>query len=125
MFRKMAVMAVVAGCISLLITGCESSSDDGGAGGDLAGTWSGHVCGRALTMTVNQSGTALSGTYHFSDPDFSEGFSGTASSESAPASATLIGGGNRSFRITFSSASSMSGGFYKSGSQVCGVSASK
>jgi hypothetical protein len=124
MFRKIAVFAIAVACISLF-AGCESSSDDGGSGGDLAGTWSGNACGRALTMTINQSGTSLSGSYHLSDPDFSESFSGTASSESAPATATLNGGGDRSFRLTFNSASSVSGGFLKSGSQVCSVSASK
>ena len=124
MLRRIAVSVLMVACI-ILITGCESSSDDGGSGGDLAGTWSGNACGRTLTMTISQSGTSLSGTYHLSDPDFSEGFSGTASSESAPATATLNGGGDRSFKITFNSANSLSGGFYKSGSQVCGVSASK
>ncbi len=124
MLRRIAVAVLMVACISL-VAGCESSSDDGGSGGDLAGTWSGNACGRALTITINQSGTSLSGTYHLSDPDFSEGFSGTASSESAPATATLNGGGDRSFRLNFNSVNSLSGGFYKGGSQVCSVSASK
>ncbi len=124
MIKRLAVVASMVACIGVLI-GCESSSSDSGSGGDIAGTWSGNACGRALTMTINQSGTTLSGSYHLSDPDFSESFSGIASSESAPASATLNAGGDRSFRLSFNSANSVSGGFYKSDSQVCSISASK
>ena len=123
MLRKIAATVAVV-CI-ILVAGCESSSDDGGSGGDLAGTWSGNACGRGLTLNINQSGTSLSGSYSLTNPDFSESFSGTASGESAPATATLNGGGDRSFKIKFNSANSLSGGLYKGGSQVCSVSASK
>ena len=104
--------------------GCESSGDSGGSG-PLGGTWKGTAAGRPLTLNLKQNGTALSGSYKLENPDFSESLSGTASSETAPASATLNGGADRQFKIAFSSENSLSGGFYKGATQVGSVSASK
>lgn len=110
-----------------LFVGCESDSDsDSGGGSDsYAGTWTGSVCGRAVTISATQNGTTLSGTYTLSDPTFTEGFSGTVSSETPPATAVLNGGADRRFEVTFSSYSSLSGGYYKGATKVCDVSASK
>jgi hypothetical protein len=107
-----------------LQSGCENSSDNsGGGGGDAtgtyAGTFHGNVCGRGLTMTLNQNGLTLSGTYALTDPDFAEGLSGTVSSANPPATAVLHGGGDRRFEITFSSHQSFGGGFYKGATRVC------
>jgi hypothetical protein len=108
--------------------GCESDSDSDGSdngSGSLGGTWTGTTAGRPLTMTLAQDGTTLSGSYRLENPVFTEGLSGTASRATAPATATLVGGGDRKFIITFNSANSMSGGFYKGAAQVGSVSATK
>ena len=113
-------------CIGLG-SGCSDDDDSGpsGSSDSYAGTWKGNVCGRSLTMNMSQNGTSLSGNYHLSDPVFSENFSGTVSSETPPASATLNGGGDRSFKINFESHNSFHGGFYKGGSKVCDTGATK
>ena len=143
--RFVSLVAVVV-CVCLVF-GCESddnsnNNNSGGAAGNGAannnggngavvpagtygGVWTGSVCGRTLTMTVNQSGTTLSGSYTLNSPTFTENFSGTVSSETAPATATLQAGGDRSFQLTFSSYNGMNGGYLKSGVQVCAVNASK
>ncbi|WFB37824.1 hypothetical protein P3T73_08645 [Kiritimatiellota bacterium B12222] len=114
-----------------LATGCnESSSDDSGnnsgdAMGTYAGTWTGTVCGRSLTMKISQKGNQISGTYSLSDPAFSESFTGSVDNITPPASADLMGGGDRMFAITFNSYNSLSGGYYKSGEKVCDVKATK
>ncbi len=119
------LMLVMAGVLALCLSvGCESSSDSGGSG-PLGGTWRGTTAGRPLTMTLNQNGTALSGSYKLENPDFEESLSGAASSATPPATAVLSGGGDRQFRITFQSENSMSGGFYKGSDQVGSVSATK
>jgi hypothetical protein len=143
-------MTVAAAVCLCLVVGCESSdsgdaagdtggsgtpSGDGGTGdgggngavvtGTYAGTWTGNVCGRTLTMTVTQAGTTLSGSYTLSDPTFTEGFNGTVSSETPPATATLIAGADRTFDLTFNSYDSMTGGYLKSGAKVCDVNAAK
>jgi len=50
---------------------------------------------------------------------------GTASGETAPATATLFGGADRRFEITFTSSSSLSGAFFKGADNVGAVSATK
>lgn len=117
---------VVAGMLALCFSpGCEGDDGDSGGSGALNGTWRGTTAGRPLTMTLKQNGTSLSGSYKLENPDFSEGLSGTASSATPPATATLTGGGDRQFRVTFNSANSMSGGYYKGAAQVGSVSATK
>jgi hypothetical protein len=118
-----------------LTFGCNSSGSDndgdGGANpvgpspGSYAGTWSGNVCGRGLTMNILQNGMALSGDYTFTNPDFGEAMSGTVTSETPPASAVLNAGGDRRFEITFDSYNSLSGGFFKGSDRVCEVNATK
>jgi hypothetical protein len=76
-------------------------------------------------MNLDQNGTSLSGSYKLENPDFEESLSGTASSSTPPATATLTGGGDRRFQVTFNSANSMGGGFYKGAAQVGSVSATK
>ena len=117
--------------------GCESSDDDdggdGGGGavtGSYAGTWTGNVCGRGLTMVINQSGTSLSGTYTFTDPTFNGTFSGTVTSATPPATAHLVCGSGHEdwwFDLTFASYNQLSGGFYKpeNGGQAVGIDAAK
>jgi hypothetical protein len=116
-----------------LAFGCKSSGSGGGGSanpvgpspGSYAGTWSGNVCGRGLTMNIVQNGLALSGDYTFTNPDFGEGMSGSVTSETPPASAVLNAGGDRRFEITFNSYNSLSGGFFKGTNRVCEVNATK
>ena len=127
-------LALVAAVAAMgLMVGCEDDDDDdaGGGGtptGSYAGVWSGHVCGRGLTMVVNQNGSTLSGTYTLTDPTFVDTFSGTVSGD-PPATARLnsTGGHNWWFELSFGSYNQMSGGFYKAeaGGKVCDVSAAK
>ena len=134
--RWLALLAAVAAMG--LAVGCEDSSDDddngGGGGGtpagSYAGTWTGHVGGRGLTMVFNQSGTSLSGTYMFSDPTFNGTFSGTVTSTTPPATAHLVCGSGHEdwwFDLTFASYNQLSGGFYKpeNGGQAVGIDAAK
>ena len=134
--RWLALLAAVAAMG--LAVGCEDSSDDddngGGGGGtpagSYAGTWTGHVGGRGLTMVINQNGTSLSGTYTFSDPTFNGTFSGTVTSTTPPATAHLVCGSGHEdwwFDLTFASYNQLSGGFYKpeNGGQAVGIDAAK
>mgnify|MGYP003590719582 CR=1 FL=1 len=131
---KVKWIAMLAAAMAMgLSLGCDSGSDDdddagAAATGSFAGTWSGNVCGRGLTMVLSQDGTTLSGSYTFTDPTFSGTCSGTLSSETAPATAHLTCSGHDWwYDLTFDSYSHMSGGFYKaeSGGKVCDVDASK
>lgn len=115
------MVGMMAMCLS---AGCEGSGDSGGSGA-LDGSWRGTTAGRPLTMNLNQDGTSLSGSYKLENPDFEESLSGTASSDTPPATAVLSGGGDRQFRITFQSESAMSGGFFKGSTQVGTVNATK
>ena len=110
-----------------LFAGCESSShkDKDHGSGSYAGLWTGKVCGRNLSMNIVQNGTALSGSYTFSDPTFTENFRGTVSREKPSASASLIAGAGRHFEITFKSYNSFSGGFYNGAEKTCDVNATK
>lgn len=131
MIRSKWRMAAMAAVVALGIgAGCSDSDDDDSSSsgsGRYAGTWTGRVCGRGLTMTLAQNGTALSGSYTFSDPTFVDTCSGTVSSENPPAAATLrsTGGHDFWFEVTFTSYNTMSGGYYKSGVKVCDVTAVK
>lgn len=111
-----AVFALI-GTLGCDLTG--SSSDN-----DFSGSWVGKVCGRDLDLRIHQSGTTLTGTYTLSNPTFSEPFEGTASSRSAPASATLHARGGRRFEITFHTNNRLSGTFFNPG-PVCDVHAVK
>jgi hypothetical protein len=109
-------------------SGCDSSSDSSGGGGsNYAGTWSGTVCGRPMTMTLFQDGTTLTGNYTLSNPAFGEGLRGTVSSLTPPATVTLRSTSGRNFlyELTFNSYRSFSGGYYKDGVKVCDVNGSK
>ena len=117
------LLAVLAGVF--LFTGCEGSSSGGSGDGSYAGVWTGKVCGRNLTMNIVQNGKALSGTYTFSDPTFTENMSGSVSSEKPKASASLKGGGGRHFEIEFKSYNSFSGGFYNGDTKTCDANATK
>lgn len=132
---KIKWLALLAAVAALgLAVGCEDDDEDtaGGGGGttigSYAGVWSGRVCGRGLTMVIAQNGTALSGTYTFTDPTFSDMFAGTVSGN-PPATARLnsTGGHNWWFDLTFGSYNKMAGGFYKAeaGGKVCDVSATR
>lgn len=134
---KVKWIALLAAVMALGLTvGCESDSgdddDSGGGGGaatgSYAGTWTGSVCGRGLTMVLSQNGTSLSGTYTFSDPTFTGTCAGSVSSATPPATARLdCSGHNWWFELSFGSYNQMSGGFYKAelGGKVCDVSATK
>ena len=134
---KMKWLALVAATMALgLAGGCESDDDDDGDGGggttsgSYAGTWTGWVCGRGLTMVINQSGTTLTGTYTFTDPTFNGTFSGTVTSTTPPATAHLpCGSGHEDwwFDVTFASYNQLSGGFYKpeNNGQAVGIDAVK
>lgn len=130
---KWVVLMAAVAAIGLAI-GCESDEDDNGNGsggtatGSYAGTWSGNVCGRGLTMVLSQNGTTLSGSYTFTDPTFSGTCSGSVTSLTPPATAHLVCAGHDWwFDLTFATHNQMSGGFYKaeSGGKVCDVSATK
>ena len=133
----MSARSTVALMVLLVFTGfalgCSDSGSDrnGGTGpvgpssGSYAGTWTGNVCGRGLTMNIAQNGTTLSGSYTLTDPTFSEGLSGSVSSTSPPASAVLNGGEGRRFEISFSSYTAFSGGYYKGSEKVCDTKAAK
>ena len=135
---KVKWLALVAAVAAMgLMVGCEDDDDDdaaGGGGGNVAGsyagTWTGHVGGRGLTMVINQNGTSLSGTYTFSDPTFNGTFSGTVTSTTPPATAHLpCGSGHEDwwFDVTFASYNQLSGGFYKpeNNGQAVGIDAVK
>ena len=115
------------------LIGCnESSSGDSGGGtptspilDSYAGTWTGRVCGRGLTMNIFQNGMTLSGDYSFTNPDFGEGVSGSVNSETPPTAAVLSGGDDRRFELSFDSYNSLSGGFFKGTDRVCDVTATK
>jgi hypothetical protein len=125
MSAKKLIMVTVSAIAMFMFAGCESGGSSSGGSGNLGGTWTGTTAGRPLSIYLEQDGTSLSGSYTLSNPTFTEGLSGTASSATAPATATLTGGADRRFEISFDSASSMSGGFFKGSSQVGSVSASK
>jgi hypothetical protein len=129
-WKWLALVAAVA-AVGLAV-GCDDDDDDdadggGTTSGSYAGVWSGRVCGRGLTMVISQNGNRLTGTYTFTDPTFSDSFSGTVSGE-PPATARLDSNGHDWwFDLSFSSYNRMSGGFYKAeaGGKVCDVSATK
>ena len=133
---KMKWIAMLAAGLAMgLSCGCESDDDEdgGGSGGgssdSYAGTWTGNVCGRGLTMVLSQSGTTLSGTYTFSDPTFTDTCSGSLSGTGPSATARLnsTGGHDWWFQLAFSGYAQFSGGFYKAekGGLVCNVNATK
>jgi len=123
-----ALMSVVV-CV-LLAAGCTTKESAGsgvitGPAGTYAGIWTGRVCGRGLTLTLDQSGLSLSGSYTLSDPVFGENVNGSVSGLTPPATATLFAGVNNRMEITFNSYNSLSGGFYKGSTYTCDVSATK
>lgn len=128
-----AVLLSISMALGFPIAGCNESSGDGSGGstptspvlGTYAGTWTGRVCGRGLTMNIVQRGLTLSGDYSFTDPDFGEGMSGSVNSETPPAAAVLNGGDDRRFELGFDSYNSLSGGFFKGTDRVCDVTATK
>lgn len=134
---KMKWLAMMLAVLALGFTfGCEDDDDDTGSGGggggatsgSFAGTWSGRVCGRGLTMVLSQNGTSLSGSYTFTDPTFSGTCSGSLAGTTPPTTARLDCSGHAWwFELSFSSYNQMSGGFYKAeaGGKVCDVSATK
>lgn len=113
-----------------LTIGCAEDDDEAGGGnvaGSYAGTWTGNVCGRGVTLVLSQDGTNLSGSYTFTDPTFNDTCAGTVSSTTPPATAILrsTGGHDFWFDIRFDDFGSFSGGYYKSGVKACDVSARK
>ncbi len=129
----------------LFLAACSGGSDSSSGGGSAAptptptppppppppntyaGTWSGTICNgsRGLTVSLSQSGNSLSGNYTLTNPGFSEGLNGSVANLAPPSTAVLTGGVDRSFRITFNSFNSFSGGFYKGATQVCNATATK
>lgn len=134
---KVKWFALMAAVVAIgLSSGCGSDDDDndgdggGTTTGSYAGTWTGNVGGRGLTMVMSQNGTTLSGTYTFTDPTFSGTFSGSATSATPPATAHLACGGAHPdwwFDLAFKSYNQFSGGFYKpeNNGQAVGVNATK
>ena len=106
--------------------GCsnDDDDDDGGTSGSYAGTWTGNVAGRGLTMVLAQNGVALNGSYTLSDPEFTEPLVGSVSSQTPPATAVLTALDGRQFTITFSSYNAFSGTFYNRGN-VLGANGTK
>lgn len=123
-------IAIAAAGLALgLPMGCGGGGgDDDEAGGTYAGTWTGNVCGRGLTLVLSQDGTTLTGTYQLSDPTFpvdgGEAISGTVSSVNPPATVTLLGRHDRKFEITFNSYDLLVGGFFNP-DRSCDVVATK
>ena len=119
------LLVAALGCV----VGCDGDDDDAlDPAGRFAGTWTGRVCGRGLTMTLTQKGNTLSGTYSFTDPLFEGTVQGSVSSGKPPATARLnCGGHDWWFDLAFGSYTQMTGGFYKpeAGGLVCNVSATK
>ena len=126
-------MGLSAGCGTDDETTSTSGGGGGGGGGDsstmgsYAGTWTGNVCGRGLTINVTQNGSTLTGSYTFTGPTFNDTFSGSVDVGPPPATAMLrsTGGHDFWFEVTFTSYNSLVGGFYKSGVRVCDVNATK
>ena len=130
---KMKWMALAVVVLALGLTaGCGSDDDSSGGGGggsssgSYAGVYSGQACGRPMTTTLSQNGTALSGSYTLSNPTFTDSFSGTLSTTDGSAIVRMnCAGRNWWMDLSFSGYNSFVGGFYKEGSQVCSVSGSK
>ena len=112
MVAAMAVAVALAG----LSAGCSNDDDDeGGPSGSYAGTWTGNVAGRGLTMVLTQNGQALNGSYTLTDPVYTETLTGTVSDLTPPATGVLTSPGGRQFTITFSSYSAFTGTFLNGG----------
>jgi hypothetical protein len=124
---KWMIAAMVAVMAMGLAAGCSDSDDGGGSSDSYAGVWKGTVCGRGLTLNLSQNGTALSGSYTFTDPTFNDTCAGTVSSTTPAATVILksTGGHDFWFNVTFTSYNTLSGGYYKSGLKVCDVNAVK
>lgn len=127
--KKIMALLSIAVCLCAAI-GCNEDNDGGGnavttGSGTYAGTWTGNVCGRGLTMIINQQDLFLSGSYTLTDPVFGEAMSGNVSSASPPATATLNAGSDRRLELSFSSYTALTGGFYKGTTRVCDISASR
>ena len=122
------IALLLAGLAAGFLAGCGGGDDDEPASGTYAGTWTGNVCGRGLTMTLTQTGTTLTGTYQLSDPTFpvdgGEAITGTVSSLTPPATVTLVGLHDRKFEVTFNSYDMMVGGFFNP-NRSCNVVATK
>jgi hypothetical protein len=121
--------AVVALGLSFGCGGDGEEGDGGGGDGSYAGTWTGKVCGRDLTLNLVQTGTAFTGNYTLSgvgdNPDFHETIvSGSVSDLTPPATAVLNGLDTRQFNITFSSYNAFNGTFFNRGA-TCATSATK
>ena len=128
MFKMKWIAILLAGLAVGLFAGCGGDDDEDSPSGTYAGTWTGNVCGRGLTMTLAQTGSTLTGTYQLSDPTFpvdgGEAISGTVSSLTPPATVTLVGSSDRKFEVTFNSYDAMVGGFFNP-NRSCNVSATK
>ncbi|MCC5849868.1 MAG: hypothetical protein JJU29_17415 [Verrucomicrobia bacterium] len=104
--------------------GCNLSGSSSKNETTYAGNWAGTACGRNLTMTINQDGNNLSGTYTLDNPEFTENFQGTVAEGTPPAKAVLTAGDGRKFEITFTAYNRFEGTFFNPG-PVCAVSAAK
>lgn len=129
---KVKWIALLATVVALgLVVGCNDDDDDdnnngGTGGGSYAGVYTGQACGRPMTTTLAQNGTAVSGTYTLQNPPFTDSFSGTLSTTDGSATVRMnCTGRNWWMDLSFSGYNSFVGSWFKEGVMVCNVSGSK
>ena len=117
-------LAVAVALLGVLAAGCSEDVEEGDLQFVYAGTWEGSACNHALTLTLEQNGLDLSGTYELEEPALSEPLQGSVSSLYTPSTATLTAPGGRKFEITFTTQDTLAGIFYNPGPE-CNVLATK
>lgn len=117
-------LAVTLALLGALAAGCGDDVKEDDLQNAYAGTWEGSACNHALTLTLDQNGLDLSGSYELEEPALSEPLQGSVSSLYTPSTATLTAPGGRKFEITFTTQDTLAGIFYNPGPE-CNVLATK